>query len=61
MSDGPVKGSVGRFRQALFTLLAVAVGAHIVWTLLAPIIPLLVSIVAVLVVLGVALFGPRSK
>ena len=25
MSDGPVKGSVGRVRQALFTLLAVAV------------------------------------
>lgn len=61
MSDGPVRGSVGKVRQVMLTLLAVAVGAHIAWTLLAPIVPLLVSIVVVLVVLSVALFGPRIK
>lgn len=60
MSDGPVKGWVGQIRQGVLTLLLVAAGVRIAWALLAPAVPILVSIVVVLVVLSVAVFGPRS-
>jgi hypothetical protein len=61
MSDGPLKSWVGKVRQVVTTLLMVAAGVRIAWTLMAPAVPLLVSLIVVLVVLGVALFGPRSK
>jgi hypothetical protein len=60
MSDGPVKGWVGQVRQVVLTLLLVAAGVRIAWALLAPAVPILVSLVVVLVVLSVAVFGPRS-
>ncbi len=61
MSDNQVKEWTGRVRQAAMTLLVVAVAARLVWTLLAPVVPVLVSLVVVIVVLGVAIFGRRSK
>jgi hypothetical protein len=60
MSDGPVKSWVGQVRQVVLTLLLVAAGVRIAWALLAPVVPILVSLVVVLVVLSVAVFGPRS-
>jgi len=60
MSDGRVKSWVGRVRQVVITLLLVAAGARIAWALLAPVVPILVSLMVVLVVLSVAIFGPRS-
>jgi hypothetical protein len=61
MSDGPLKSWVGKVRQVVFTLLLVAAVARIAWALMAPAVPILVSIIVVLVVLSVALFGPQSK
>jgi hypothetical protein len=60
MSEGPLKSGVGRLRQVLLTLLLVAIGVRVAWTLLAPAVPILVSLIVVLAVLSVALFG-RSK
>jgi hypothetical protein len=57
----PVKSWVGQVRQAVVTLLIVAAGVRIAWVLMAPAVPILVSIVVVLVVLSMAIFGPRSK
>lgn len=61
LSDGPLKSWVGKVRQVVVTLLMVAVGVRIAWTLMAPAVPILVSLIVVLVVLSVAIFGPRSK
>jgi hypothetical protein len=61
MSGNQVKEWAGRIRQAAVTLLMVAVVARLVWTLLAPVVPVLVSLIVVIVVLGVAIFGWRSK
>ena len=61
MSDGPLKSWVGKVRQVLVTLLMVAGGVRIAWVLMAPAVPVLVSLIVVLVVLSVAIFGPRSK
>jgi hypothetical protein len=61
MSDGPLKGWMGKTRQAVLTLLLVAAGVRIAWTIMAPVVPVLVSLIVALVVLSVALFGPRSK
>jgi hypothetical protein len=61
MSGNHLKEWSGRVRQAAITLLVVAVVARLVWSLLAPVVPLLVSLVVVIVVLGVAVFGWRSK
>jgi hypothetical protein len=61
MSDGPLKSWVGKVRQVVVTLLMMAVGVRIAWTLMAPAVPILVSLIVVLVVLGMAIFGPRSK
>lgn len=60
MSDGPVKSGMARVRQAVLTLLLAAAGVRVAWALLAPAIPILVSLIVVLVVLGVAL-GARFK
>jgi hypothetical protein len=57
MSEGPVKGGMQRVRQAAFTLVLVAVAARICWEFLVPLVPILVSFIVVLVVLGVAVFG----
>ncbi len=61
MSDGPLKSGVGKVRQVVLTLLMVAAGARIAWTIMAPVVPVLVSLIVALVVLSVAIFGPRSK
>ncbi len=61
MSDGPLKDWTGRVRQAVVTLLLVAAGVRLAWALLAPDLPLLVSLAVVLIVLGVAVFGRRLK
>jgi hydrogenase-4 membrane subunit HyfE len=50
-----------RVLQAVLTLVVVAASARLVWALLEPAIPVLVSLAVVLVVLGVAVFGRRSK
>ena len=54
-------GGIGRARQAVLTLLGIAVGVRVAWALLAPVVPILVNLVVVLVVLHVAVFGRRSK
>ena len=61
MSDGPIKGGMQRARQAALTLVLVAVAARIVWGMLAPLMPILICFIVVLVVIWIALFGPRSK
>lgn len=61
MSDGPLKSGVGKARQVVLTLLMVAAGARIAWAIMAPVVPVLVSLIVALVVLSVAIFGPRSK
>ena len=57
MSDNSVKGGMQRARQAAITLLVVAVAARIVWAFMAPLVPILVSFVVVVVVISVAVFG----
>jgi hypothetical protein len=44
-------------RGAVLLLLGVAVGANVAWRLLAPAVPVLVSLAVVIVVLYVAIFG----
>lgn len=61
MSDGPLKNGMGKLRQIVLTLLLVAAVVRIAWALLAPAVPILVSLAVVIVVLNVALFGWRSK
>lgn len=61
MSEGPLKGWVGKVRQVVVTLLMVAVGVRVAWTLMAPAVPVLVSLIVVLVVLSVTVFGLHSK
>lgn len=58
MSDGWFKGGTKRVRQAVITLLVVAAGARLSWDLLAPLVPVLVSLIVVICVLWVA-FGGR--
>jgi hypothetical protein len=55
-----VKSWAGRVRQAVTTLLVVAAGARLAWDLLAPVVPILVSLAIVICVLRVALFGLRK-
>jgi hypothetical protein len=61
MSDSSVKGSMERVRQAVLLVLGVAAGVRIAWALLAPALPILVSLAVVLAVLGLALFGRHAK
>ena len=61
MSEGPLKSWVGKVRQVVVTLLMVAVGVRVAWTLMAPAVPVLVSLIVVLMVLSVAIFGLHSK
>ena len=60
MSDSPLKDPVKRLRQAVFTLLLVAVGVRIAWSFIAPLVPILISLAVLLTVLWVA-FGGRLK
>lgn len=46
--------------SAAISLVLVAAAARITWSLLAPLVPILVSLVVVLFVLWVALFGLRK-
>jgi hypothetical protein len=57
VSDSWFKGAVKRVRQAVLVLLLVAAGVHLAWSLLAPAIPILVSLAIVLTVLWVAVGG----
>lgn len=61
MSEGPVKGWMGRIRQAVLLLLGVAACVRIAWALLSPAVSILVSLAVVLAILSVALCGPRLK
>ena len=51
---------VKRVRQAMLTVLFVAVGVRAAWALLTPAVPVLVSIAVVVTVLWIAVFGRRS-
>jgi hypothetical protein len=57
VTDGWFKGGTRRVRQAVLTLLVVAAGARLSWDLLAPVVPVLVSLAVVICVLWVALGG----
>jgi hypothetical protein len=48
---------VKRVRQAVITMLMVAAGARLAWDFLAPVVPILVSIVVVATVIWIALGG----
>jgi len=61
MGDSSVKSWTARVRQAALTLLAIAVAARIAWSLLAPLVPILVSFVVVVVVISIAVFGWHRK
>jgi membrane protein YdbS with pleckstrin-like domain len=60
MSDSP-KNWMEHIRKAVLLLLGVAAGVRIAWELLAPAVPVLVSLAVTLTVLRVALIGRRSK
>lgn len=57
MSEVPTKNGLQRLRQAALTLVGVAVAARLAWELLSPLVPILISFIVVLIVLGVAVFG----
>jgi hypothetical protein len=58
VSDGGwFKGALKRVRQAVLVLLFVAAGTHLAWDLLAPDIPILISLAVVITVLWVAVGG----
>lgn len=57
MSDGSPKTWIGRIRQAVLVVLAVAAAVRVAWWLLAPALPELVSLAVVLTVLALALYG----
>ena len=61
MAQGSVKSWMSRVRQAVLTMFLVAAGVRIAWALVAPAVPILVSIIVVLAVLSFALFGRSSK
>ncbi len=61
MSESSPKSWMSRVRQAMLLLLGVAAGVRIAWALLAPAVPVLVSLVVVITVLWFALFGRHSK
>lgn len=61
MSDGSFKGWMEHIRKAVLLLLGVAAGVRIAWALLAPAVPVLVSLVVVLFVLGLVIFGRAAK
>jgi hypothetical protein len=61
VSGGPLREWLGHTRQAVITLLAVAAGVRLIWWLFTPALPELVSLAVVLTVLGVAVYGRRSK
>lgn len=60
MSDGP-KSWMEHIRKAVLLLLGVAAGVRIAWALLAPTVPLLVSLAVALTVLWIALVGRRGQ
>ncbi len=57
MNDSWFKGGMKRVRQAVLTLLVVAAGARLAWSLIAPVVPILVSLAVVICVLWVTLGG----
>ena len=57
MSDGSFKSWMEHVRRAVLLLLGVAAGVRIAWALLAPAVPLLVSLAVALTVLWIALVG----
>lgn len=54
------QGGMQRVRQAALTLVLVAVAARVCWAFLAPLVPILVTFIVVLVVIGVAVFRWRK-
>lgn len=48
-------------RQAVLLVLGVAAGVNLAWRLLAPAVPVLVSLAVVIVVLYVAIFGRQRS
>ncbi len=61
MSDSSPKQWLLRIRQAVLTVLGVAIGARVAWQLFAPAVPELVCLAVVFTVLAFALYGRRSK
>lgn len=55
--SGLFKNWMGHIRQAVLLVLGVAAGVNLAWRLLAPAVPVLVSLAFVIVVLYVAIFG----
>jgi hypothetical protein len=60
VSNGWFKGGMEHVRRAVLLLLGVAAGVNLAWRLLAPAVPVLVSLAVVIVVLHVAVFGRRG-
>ena len=60
MTGGWFKGGMENVRRAVLLLLGVAAGVNLAWRLLAPAVPVLVSLAVVIVVLYVAVFGRRG-
>jgi len=54
---GRFKSGTEHVRHAVLLLLGVAVGVNLAWRLLAPAVPILVSLAVVIVVLYIAIFG----
>ena len=52
-----MSGMAQRVRQAAITLLLAAVGARFAWSLLAPVVPILVSLVVMATLIWVVLGG----
>jgi hypothetical protein len=61
VSDNSIKGWMEHIRKAVLLLLGVAAGVRIAWALLAPAVPILVSLAVALTVLWIALVGRRHS
>ena len=61
MTGGMFKNWMEHVRQAVLLVLGVAAGVNLAWRLLAPAVPVLVSLAVVMVVLYVAIFGRRGS
>jgi hypothetical protein len=61
MNNSSLKGWMEHTRRAVSLMLVVAAGGRIAWVLLAPVLPMLATLAVALAVLGVSLYGRRSK
>ena len=60
MAGNPVRAGIKRLYEAVVVLLVTAVGVRVAWALMAPVVPVLVSLAVVIAVMWAVLVGRRS-